>query len=226
MAGFADRRRILQELHREGCFALPNPWDLGSAKYLHQIGFKAVATTSAGFAFSCGLADGAVGRDLMLTHIREIAEATELPVNADFENGYAHTADGVAESVRLCVGTGVAGLSIEDNSGRKDRPLYELELAADRIRAARAAIGESGVVLTGRAECFLVGVDDIEEVIRRLTAYAEAGADCLYAPGIRDRDDIAAVVNAVAPKSFNLLISAPGGLTITTPPNSVSAESV
>lgn len=150
----------------------------------------------------------------MLAHIREMVNATELPVNADFENGYAHDPEGVAESVRLCAETGVAGLSIEDNSGRKDRPLYEIELAADRIRAAKAVIGDSGVVLTGRAECFLVGVDDIDEVIRRLAAYAEAGADCLYAPGISDRDHIAAVVRAVAPKPVNLLISAPGGLTI------------
>ena len=215
MTGFADRRRIFQELHRDGCFALPNPWDAGSAKYLERLGFKAVATTSAGFAFSRGLADGAVGRDLMLAHVREIVEATELPVNADFENGYAHTPDGVAESVRLCVATGVAGLSIEDNSGRKESPLYELELATERIRAAREAIGESGVVLTGRAECFLVGVDDIDDVIRRLTAYSDAGADCLYAPGIHQREHITAVVKAVAPKPVNLLVSAPGGLTMT-----------
>jgi 2-methylisocitrate lyase-like PEP mutase family enzyme len=150
----------------------------------------------------------------MLAHIRELVEATDLPVNADFENGYADDPDGVADNVRRCVETGVAGLSIEDNSGRRDEPLYELELAAERIRAAKAAIADSGVVLTGRAECFLVGRDDINEVIRRLTAYAEAGADCLYAPGIHERDDIAAVVKAVAPKPVNLLISAPGGLTI------------
>jgi 2-methylisocitrate lyase-like PEP mutase family enzyme len=210
----ADRRETFQELHRSGCFALPNPFDIGTAKYLQHLGFKAIATTSAGFAFSRGLADGAVGRDLMLAHIREIVEATDLPVNADFENGYADDPGGVAENVRRCVETGVAGLSIEDNSGRGDEPLYEVELAAERIRAAKAAIGGSGVVLTGRAECFLVGQDDIDEVIRRLTAYAEAGADCLYAPGIRDRDDIVAVVKAVAPKPVNLLISAPGGLTI------------
>jgi 2-methylisocitrate lyase-like PEP mutase family enzyme len=207
-------RKRFRELHQTGCFALPNPWDVGSAKYLERLGFKALATTSAGFAFSRGLADGAVGRDLMLTHIRDIVEATDLPVNADFENGYAHDPEGVAESVRLCAATGVAGLSIEDNSGRKDRPLYEVELAADRIRAAKAALGDSGVVLTGRAECFLVGLDDIDEVIRRLTAYAEAGADCLYAPGIHDRAQITAVVKAVAPKPVNLLISAPGGLTM------------
>lgn len=214
MLTLAERRKIFCELHRSGCFALPNPWDIGSAKYLQHLGFKAVATTSAGFAFSRGLPDGAVECDLMLAHIREIAEATDLPVNADFENGYAHDPEELAKNVRLCVETGVAGLSIEDNSRRGDEPLYELELAADRIRAAKAAIGDSGVVLTGRAECFLVGRDEIDEVIRRLTAYAEAGADCLYAPGIRERDQIAAVVNAVAPKPVNLLISAPGGLTM------------
>ena len=214
MALIAERRKTFRELHRNGCFVLPNPWDIGSAKYLERLGFKAVATTSAGFAFSRGLADGAVRCDLMLAHIREIVRATDLPVNADFENGYADDPDGVAENVRHCVETGVAGLSIEDNSGRGDQPLYEVEVAAERIRAAKAAIGDSGVVLTGRAECFLVGVDDIDEVIRRLCAYAEAGADCLYAPGIREPEHIAAVLKAVAPKPVNLLISAPGGLTI------------
>jgi len=210
----AESRTVFHELHRDGCFALPNPWDIGSAKYLEHLGFKAIASTSAGFAFARGLADGAVGCDLMLAHIREIVEATDLPVNADFENGYAHDPDGVAENVRRCVETGVAGLSIEDNSGRGDKPLYEVEFAAERIRAAKAAIGESGVMLTARAECFLVGRDDIDDVVCRLVAYAEAGADCLYAPGIRERDHIAAVVKAVAPKPVNLLISAPGDLTM------------
>jgi 2-methylisocitrate lyase-like PEP mutase family enzyme len=210
----ADRRKIFSELHRGGCFVLPNPWDIGSARFLQHLGFKALATTSAGFAFSRALADGAVGFDLMLAHIEEMVSATELPVNADFENGYADDPELVAENVRRCIKTGVAGLSIEDNSGRKDQPLYEMELATDRIRAAKDAVGESGVILTGRAECFLVGVEDIGEVIRRLTAYADAGADCLYAPGIRERDHIQAVVEAVAPKPVNLLISAPGGLTM------------
>jgi 2-methylisocitrate lyase-like PEP mutase family enzyme len=214
MATISERRQVFRQLHQSGCFALPNPWNIGTAKYLRHLGFKAIATTSAGFAFSRGLADGAVGLDRMLAHIREIVEATDLPVNADFENGYADEPDGVAESVRLCVETGVAGLSIEDNSGRGDKPLYEVEFAAERIRAAKAAIGDSGVVLTGRAECFLVGINKIDEVIRRLVAYAEAGADCLYAPGIREREHVAAVVKAVAPKPVNLLISAPGGLTI------------
>jgi 2-methylisocitrate lyase-like PEP mutase family enzyme len=214
MSSITERRRNFRQLHHSGCFVLPNPWHIGSAKYLERLEFKALATTSAGFAFSRGLADGAVGLDSMLAHVGEIVEATDLPVNADFENGYADEPEGVAQNVRRCVETGVAGLSIEDNSGRKDRPLYELEHAVERIRTARAAIGESGVVLTARAECFLVGVEEIDEVIRRLVAYANAGADCVYAPGISERNHIAAVVSAVAPKPVNLLISAPGGLTI------------
>jgi len=214
MPTIADRRKTFRELHRGGCFALPNPWDIGTARYLQRLGFKAIATTSAGFAFSRGLPDGAVGRDAMLAHIREIVEATDLPVNADFENGYADDPNWVAENARLCAETGVAGLSIEDNSGRKDQPLYDVDLAAQRIRAAREAIGDSGTLLVARAECFLVGVTKIDEVIRRLTAYANAGADCLYAPGIRDRDHISAMVAAVAPKPVNLLIGGPIGLTM------------
>ena len=214
MPTIADRRKTFRELHRGGCFAIPNPWDIGTARYLQRLGFKAIATTSAGFAFSRGLPDGAVGRDAMLAHIREIVEATDLPVNADFENGYADDPNWVAENARLCAETGVAGLSIEDNSGRKDQPLYDVDLAAQRIRAAREAIGDSGTLLVARAECFLVGVTKIDEVIRRLTAYANAGADCLYAPGIRDRDHISAVVAAVAPKPVNLLIGGPIGLTM------------
>ena len=214
MPTIAERRQTFRELHRSGCFAIPNPWDIGSARYLQHLGFKAVATTSAGFAFSRGLADGAVGRDMMLEHIREIVEATDIPVNADFENGYADDVGEVAENVRLCVETGVAGLSIEDNSGRKVRPLYDVDLAAERIRAACEAIGDSETLLVARAECFLVGVTNIDEVIRRLTAYANAGADCLYAPGIRDREHISAVVAAVAPKPVNLLIGGAVGLTM------------
>ncbi len=209
-----ERRQTFRELHRGGCFAIPNPWDIGSARYLQHLDFKAIATTSAGFAFSRGLPDGAVGRDLMLAHIREIVEATEIPVNADFENGYADDPGEVAENVRLCVDTGVAGLSIEDSTGRKEQPLYDVDLAVERIRAARKAIGESGTLLVARAECFLVGVTSIDEVIRRLTAYANAGADCLYAPGIRDREHISAVVTAVAPKPVNLLIGGAVGLTM------------
>jgi 2-methylisocitrate lyase-like PEP mutase family enzyme len=214
MSSIAERRKKFRQLHESGCFALPNPWDIGSAKYLERLGFKAVATTSAGFAFSRGLADGAVGLHAMLAHVREIVEATDLPVNADFENAYGDDANTAAENVRLCVETGAAGVSIEDNSGEKDKPLYEIEHAADRIRAASEAIHGSDVMLVGRAECFLVGCEEIDEVIRRLTAYSEAGADCLYAPGLRERDHVAAVVEAVAPKPVNLLISAPGGLTM------------
>ena len=209
-----ERRQTFRELHRGGCFAIPNPWDIGSARYLQHLGFKAIATTSAGFAFSRGLPDGSVGRDEMLGHIKELVDATDLPVNADFENGYADDPDGVAESVRLCVDTGVAGLSIEDSTGRKEQPLYDVDLAVERIRAARKAIGDSGTLLVARAECFLVGVTNIDEVIRRLTAYTNAGADCLYAPGIRDREHISAVVTAVAPKPVNLLIGGAVGLTM------------
>jgi 2-methylisocitrate lyase-like PEP mutase family enzyme len=212
----SEKRTSFRKLHEQGCFAIPNPWDIGSALYLQHLGFKAVATTSAGFAFSRGLADNSVPRDLMLAHIREVVEATDLPVNADFENGYAHEPEDVAENVRLCLETGVAGLSIEDSTGKKESPLYELDFAVARIKAARAAIDKAGgdAILVGRAECFLVGRTDIQEAIRRLKAYADAGADCLYAPGIRTHEDIAAVVGAVAPKPINVLISAPGGLTM------------
>jgi 2-methylisocitrate lyase-like PEP mutase family enzyme len=212
----SEKRTSFKRLHQQGWFSLPNPWDVGSALYLQHLGFKAVATTSAGFAFSRGLADNSVPRDVMLAHIRELVEATDVPVNADFENGYAHEPERVAENVRLCVETGVAGLSIEDSTGKKESPLYELDYAVARIEAARAAIDKSGgnVILVGRAECFLVGRTDIEEVTRRLQAYAGAGADCLYAPGVRTREDIALIVRAVAPKPVNVLISAPGGLTM------------
>jgi 2-methylisocitrate lyase-like PEP mutase family enzyme len=214
MATIDERRKRFRELHASGCFAIPNPWDIGSARYLQHLGFKALATSSAAFAFSRGLPDNAVPRDTMLAHIRELVEATDVPVNADFENGYADEPEGVAASVRLCVETGVAGLSIEDSTDRPEQALYDVAHAAERIKAAREAIGDSGVVLVGRAECFLVGRPHIDEVIRRLTAYADAGADCLYAPGIATREHIAAVVAAVVPKPVNVLISAPGGLTI------------
>lgn len=214
MATIAERRRMFRELHQTGCFAIPNPWDIGSAKYLAHLGFKALATTSAGFAFSRGLPDGAVGRDAMIAHVRELVEATDLPVNADFENAYADDPADVAVNARLCTETGVAGLSVEDNSGRKDTPLYDVDLAAERIRAAKDALRDSGVVLVARAECFLVGLTDIDEVIRRLTAYSAAGADCLYAPGLQTGEQITAVIDAVAPKPVNILISAPGGLTM------------
>jgi 2-methylisocitrate lyase-like PEP mutase family enzyme len=208
-----ERHKIFRELHRQGCFALPNPWDIGSALYLQHLGFKALATTSAGFAFSRGLPDTAVGRDAMLAHIREIVDATDLPVNADFENGYADDPDGVAENVRLCLDIGVSGISIEDSRGQGADPLYDIGHAAERIKAAHDALAGTDVLLVGRAECFLVGQTNVDEVIRRLSAYAEAGADCLYAPGVQ-REHISAIVSAVAPKPVNVLISTPGGLTI------------
>ncbi|HET6886974.1 MAG TPA: isocitrate lyase/phosphoenolpyruvate mutase family protein [Candidatus Udaeobacter sp.] len=197
-------------MHESGCFVLPNPWDIGTTIYLENLGFEAVATTSAGFAFSRGKFDGGVPRDEMLAHIREIVEATVLPVNADFLAGYADEPEGVATNVGLCVATGVAGLSIEDNTGRTDTPLYEKKLAVERIHAARAAIDASGsgVVLTGRCEAWLVrDPDPFHTVLDRLAAYAEAGADCLYAPGVREPDEIAQIVKAVAPKPVNVLVS-------------------
>ena len=214
-----DRVAAFRTLHESGCFVLPNPWDIGTARYLRHLGFAALATTSSGFSFGCALpdADWAVPRDAALGHIAEIAAASDLPVNADFESGYAHDPEGVAESVRLCCETGVAGLSIEDATGDANRPLYEIDLAAERIRAARAAIDAhgAGVMLTGRAECFLVRHPDaLAESIRRLVAYAEAGAEVLYAPGLRRPEDIRVVVEAVAPRPVNLLVSGPIGLDV------------
>jgi 2-methylisocitrate lyase-like PEP mutase family enzyme len=195
---------------------MPNPWDVGSALYLQQLGFKALATTSAGFAWSRGAADGGVTRDTALAHMAELAAAADVPLNADFENGFADTPEGVAESVRLCVATGVSGLSIEDFTGDRAKPLYEMDLAVARIEAARAAIDAAGgdVLLTGRSEGFIRGRPDLDETICRLKAYAEAGADCLYAPGIGTREQISAVVKAVAPKPVNLLMGTPSDLTV------------
>jgi 2-methylisocitrate lyase-like PEP mutase family enzyme len=215
----AAQREAFRRLHAGGCFVIPNPWDVGTARYLRHLGFPALATTSSGFAFGRGLpdTDWAVPRDAVLAHIAEIAAATDLPVNADFESGYAHDPEGVAANVRLCVETGVAGLSIEDSTGDRAKPLYDLGHAVERIRAARAAIDATGtgVLLTGRAECFLVGhADPLKESLRRLVAYAEAGADVLYAPGPTKPDDIHAVVQAVAPKPVNLLVSSPLGLSV------------
>jgi 2-methylisocitrate lyase-like PEP mutase family enzyme len=209
----APRRAAFRSLHEGGCLVMPNPWDIGTARYLGSLGFQALATTSSGFAFSRGLpdTDWVVPRDAMLAHIAEIVAATDLPVNADFESGYAHEPEAVAENVRLCVETGVAGLSIEDATGDPSKPLYDLELAVERIRAARAAIDATGtgVLLTGRAECFLVGhPDPLKESIRRLVAYAEAGADVLYAPDLRSLDEMRAVVAAVSPRPVNVLMSA------------------
>ena len=197
-------------MHESGCFVLPNPWDIGTAIYLERLGFKALATTSAGFAFSRGKSDGAVPRDEMLAHIREIVEATALPVNADFLNGFADKPEDVAANVKLCVETGVAGLSIEDNSQNAAAPLYDKKLAIGRIRAARAAIdgSKTGVVLTGRCEAWLVNdPNPLHTSLERLAAYAEAGANCLYAPGVRNPDEIAQIVKTVAPKPVNILVS-------------------
>jgi 2-methylisocitrate lyase-like PEP mutase family enzyme len=211
-----DKRRTFRKLHEAGCFVIPNPWDIGSAHYLQHLGFKALATTSAGFAFTRALPDGGVPRDMMLAHIREIVEATELPVNADFEAGYARDPEGVAQSVRLGVETGVAGLSVEDATGDAGHPLYDLDAAVARMRSARAAIDKAGgdVMLVGRCECYLVGKPDIVETVARLKAYSGAGADCLYAPGIRTREEVAAVVEAVAPKPVNVIRSSAAGLTV------------
>jgi 2-methylisocitrate lyase-like PEP mutase family enzyme len=197
-------------LHESGCFVLPNPWDIGTAIYLEHLGFEALATTSAGFAFSRGKADGAVPRDEMLAHIREIVEATSLPVNADFLNGYADEPEDVAANVKLCVETGVAGLSIEDNSQNPTAPLYEKKLAVERIRAARVAIdgSKTGVVLTGRCETWLVkDPKPLHTSLDRLATYAEAGADCLYAPGVNNPEEIAQIVKTVSPKPVNVLVS-------------------
>jgi 2-methylisocitrate lyase-like PEP mutase family enzyme len=212
---FSARRAAFRKLHESGCFVIPNPWDVGTARYLRHLGFRALATTSAGFAFARGLPDSAVSRDLMLSHIAEIVSSVELPVNADFESGYADQPEGVGESVRLCVETGVAGLSIEDSTGDSSKPLFDLPVAMDRMKAARAALGDSGVMLVGRAECFLVGhAEPLKEAIRRLQAYAEAGADVLYAPGVKERADIQAIVSAVRPKPVNVLMSANTGLKV------------
>ena len=209
MPSIAERRDAFHKLHEAGCFVMPNPWNVGTARYFEGLGFKALATTSSGFAHAQGCADGAVPRDPMLQHLREIVEATDLPVNADFEGGYADTPEGVAESVRLGVETGVAGLSIEDSTGDPAKPLYDFDLAVARVRAARAAIDKAGskVVFTARTEGFICGRPDLDETIRRLKAFAELGADCLYPPGIKTREQITAVVKAVAPKPVNLLVS-------------------
>lgn len=215
---YSPQVSAFRALHEAGCFVLPNPWDIGTARWLRGQGFKALASTSAGFAFTQGRADQDVPRDMMLTHLAELVKAVpDLPVNADFENGYADTADGIAANVKLCVATGVAGLSIEDATGRRDEPLYDFDLAVARIRAARRAIDEtgSGVVLTARAECFLTNHPDaLNEAVRRIAAYAEAGADVLYAPGPRTPEQIAAIVAAAGGKPVNQLIYADLGLSV------------
>ncbi|MGE5232114.1 MAG: isocitrate lyase/PEP mutase family protein [Deltaproteobacteria bacterium] len=203
-----DRRAVFHKLHEAGCFVMPNPWDLGSARLLAQLAFPALATTSAGFAWSLGRADTHVSLPEALAHIRSMAHGVEIPVNADFEGGFAVEPADVAVNVAAAAATGVAGLSIEDSTGDASRPLFDFALAVERIRAARQAIDESGtgVLLTGRSEGFIAGRPDLAETIRRLTAYAEAGADCLYAPGIRTKAEITAVVGAVAPRPVNVLV--------------------
>jgi 2-methylisocitrate lyase-like PEP mutase family enzyme len=212
----AEKRQTFRKLHEAGCFVIPNPWNVGSARYLQGLGFKALATTSSGFAHAQGFADGQVSRDMMLAHCREIAEASDVPVNADFEGGYADAPEQVAENVRLAIETGVAGVSIEDSTGDAANPLYEFDLALARVRAARAAIAKDGgdVVFTGRSEGFICGRPDLAETIRRLKAFADAGADCLYAPGIKTREEIAAVVKAVAPKPVNFLMASATHFTV------------
>jgi 2-methylisocitrate lyase-like PEP mutase family enzyme len=210
-------RSAFRQLHQSGCFVIPNPWDIGSAKYLRHLGFKALATTSAGFAFSRGLPDSsqAVGIDAMLQHIAEIVSATALPVNADFGSAFADEPEGVARNVKRCVQTGVAGLSVEDATGRDKDPLYEFQLAIDRVRAARAAINETqtGVLLTARAECYLTGhPKPFEEAMHRLQAFSDAGADVLYAPGVTEPEEIKELISAVAPKPVNVLMGSDTGL--------------
>lgn len=211
-----EKRTLFRELHRTGCFVLPNPWDIGGARALEGLGFKAIATTSAGYAWSQGRADGKLDRAEVLAHMRQIAGSTDLPVNADFESGFAATLEELQESVRMAVDTGVAGFSIEDSTGDPSAPLLDLDTAVQRMRAARAAIDETGgdTLLVGRAENFFVGRPDLEDAITRLKAYALAGADCLYAPGIKTREQISAVVAAVAPKPVNVLIGWPSDLTV------------
>lgn len=212
----AEKRKAFRALHERGCFVIPNPWNVGSARYLQGLGFKALATTSSGYAHAQGYADGEVSRDMVLAHCREIAGASDVPVNADFEAGYADDPTGVAESVRLCVETGVAGLSIEDATGDAAKPLYDFDTALARVRAARGAIDQTGtgVVFTARTEGFIKNRPDLGEAIRRLKAFADAGADCLYAPGIKTREQIEAVVKAVAPKPVNFLMSAAIGFSV------------
>lgn len=212
----AEKRKAFRKLHESGCFVIPNPWNIGSARYLQGLGFPALATTSSGHAHAQGYPDGGMSRGQVLAHFAEIAAATDVPLNADFEDGLADSPDGVAESVKLCVATGVAGLSVEDSPNDGKTPLYDLDTAVARVKAARAAIDRAGgdVVLTARAENFVRGVNDLDDAIRRLQAYADAGADCLYAPGIKTREQIEAVVRAVAPKPVNFLNGGAFGFTV------------
>jgi 2-methylisocitrate lyase-like PEP mutase family enzyme len=212
----AEKRATFRKLHETGCFVIPNPWNVGSARYLEGLGFKALATTSAGHAHSLGFADGTQSRETVLEHFRELAAASDVPLNADFENGFADDPDGVAESVTRCIATGVAGLSIEDSPKDAATPLYAFDQSVARVKAARAAVDRAGgeVVFTARAENFIRGVPDLDDVIKRLKAYAAAGADCLYAPGLKTREQIEAVVKAVAPKPVNFLAFGALGFTV------------
>ncbi|HEY2528919.1 MAG TPA: isocitrate lyase/phosphoenolpyruvate mutase family protein [Xanthobacteraceae bacterium] len=212
----ADKRRTFRQLHEAGCFVIPNPWNVGTARYLQGLGFKALATTSSGHAHAQGFADGAESLDDVLGHFRELAAAIDIPLNADFEDGLADNLDELAENVSRCVATGVAGLSIEDSPNDGKTPLYAVDAAVARVKAARAAIDRAGgdVVFTARAENFVRGVADLDDTIRRLRAYAAAGADCLYAPGIKSREQIEAVVKAVAPKPINFLNGGAFGFTV------------
>lgn len=212
----AEKRAAFRELHLAGCFVIPNPWDVGSARYLEHAGFQAIATTSSGFAWSTGRPDNGVTRDSVLAHLRTLVEATDLPVNADFESGFGSTPDEVAHSVKMAVATGVAGLSIEDSTGDVNAPLFPIDEAVARLRAARRAIDETGgdTLLVGRAENFFAGVPDLDDTVARLKAYADAGADCLYAPGIQSAEQIRTVVTAVAPKPVNVLVGATSPFTL------------
>ena len=212
----ADKRNAFAALHQTGCFVIPNPWDAGSARYLQSLGFKALATTSSGFAWSRARSDNAITRDMALAHLHEMVAAVDVPINADFESGFGADAATVGQSVRLAAETGIAGLSIEDSTGDPAHPLFTLDEAVARMHAARQAIDKAGggVLLVGRAECFLVGRPDMAETIARLQAYANAGADCLYAPGVSTREQISALVQAVAPKPFNLLVGSASPLTV------------
>jgi 2-methylisocitrate lyase-like PEP mutase family enzyme len=203
-----DRIRAFRTLHQSGCFVIPNPWDVGSARILAQLGFSALATTSSGFAWTLGRADNHVTLDEVLVHLRAMTASVDIPFNADFEGGFAVEPAEVAVNVTAATATGIAGLSIEDSTGNDTTPLFELALAVERVRAARQAIDASGtgVLLTGRSEGFVAGRPDLTETIRRLTAYAEAGAECLFAPGLRTMEEIRAVVSAVAPRPVNVLV--------------------
>jgi 2-methylisocitrate lyase-like PEP mutase family enzyme len=216
MPSLADKRAAFRRLHESGCFVIPNPWNVGSARYLQGLGFKALATTSSGFAHAQGFADGEQSCEEVLAHFGEIAAATDVPLNADFEGGFADEPDRVAVNVTRCIATGVAGLSIEDSTGDPDQPLYDFDLALARVKAARAAIDKSGsgVIFTARTEGFIRGRPDLDETIRRLKAFADAGADCLYSPGIKTREQIEATVRAVAPKAVNFLNSGAFGFTV------------